>query len=68
VTSWGSGTDSYNVGANGTVLGLSNNTSYAVSSLLAAADQLAAQGTSKLNAQNAGLNALFNAINTAGGV
>jgi uncharacterized repeat protein (TIGR01451 family)/choice-of-anchor A domain-containing protein len=68
VTASGSGTDTYNVGPNGAALGLSNNTSYPVSSLLAATDQLAAQGTSKLNAQNGPINGLFNGINTTGNV
>lgn len=49
-------------------MGLSNNATYEISTLLAAADQLAAQGTTKLNAQNAALNALFSAVNTAGGI
>jgi hypothetical protein len=68
VTARGSGMDSYNVGSDGTALGLSNNTSYEVSSLVTAADSLAAQGSSKLNNNLSSLNDLFNNINSAGGI
>ena len=68
MSSSGSGGSTYNVGWNGSALGLTNNISYALSSLIAATDQLASQGTSNLNAQLNGINTIFNGINTAGGI
>jgi hypothetical protein len=64
----GNGTDLYNVGSSGSALGLANNTSYAVLSLLAAADQVAAQGTGTLNSHLSGINTIFNGINTRGDI
>jgi len=63
----GTGTDAYNVGSSGSALGLPNNSSHIVLSLIAATDQEAAS-TSTLNANLSGINTIFNNINTTGDV
>ena len=64
VTTTGSGIDSYNVGSNGTAIGLSNSTSYSLVTLLAYADSAASGGFT--TAESNAVTAIFTAINTAG--
>ncbi|MGA7497695.1 MAG: SpaA isopeptide-forming pilin-related protein, partial [Isosphaeraceae bacterium] len=61
----GNGVNTWNVGSNGSCLGLSNNTSYSVLNLLSAADGL---GSSKINSNIGTLSTICNGINTTGGV
>jgi hypothetical protein len=61
----GNGINTWNVGSNGSCLGLSNNTSYSVLNLLSAADGL---GSSKINSNIGTLSTICNGINTTGGV
>ncbi len=63
----GTGLDDYNVGTNGTLLGLTNNKAASVLSILAGADDLAIS-TTALNANLSALNTVFNGINTAGNI
>ena len=60
----GTGSHSYNVGSNGTVLGLTNNTSYTVSQILAAAQKKCPWSTDVFNA----LNTIFSGINQTGDI
>jgi len=60
----GTGTKTYNVGANGTAIGLTNNTSYTVGALLLQANLRKQQGTYNSNA----FNVIFSGINQAGDI
>jgi hypothetical protein len=60
----GTGAKTYNVGANGTVLGLTNNTSYTVAQLLQAATAKCPWSSAVFNA----LNTIFDGINTSGDI
>ena len=64
VSTSGIGGKLYNVGAYGTAIGLSNNTSYTVAQLLAQANLRKQQGLFNANA----FNQIFDAINTAGDI
>ena len=57
VTAYGTGVDTYNVGSNGSALGLFNNESYSIVTLLAAID-----------AETNAANTVCTAINKAGGI
>jgi subtilase family serine protease len=58
----------YLLRSSGSSLGLSNNTSYPVLTVLAAADTLAGKGTNTFNADLSGINTIFNGINSAGDI
>jgi hypothetical protein len=65
VTTYGTGIDTYNVGSNGAALGLSNNTTYSIITLLAALNSESSNGAVYGSATNAAI-AVFGAINAAG--
>src|SRR5208337_1773415 len=67
VTAFGTGVDTYNVGLNGTALGLSNSTVYSIVTLLAALNAESSNGVIGSSATSAAKTA-FTAINTAGGI
>ena len=60
----GTGSKTFNVGSNGTALGLSNNTSYTVAQLLSAAQAKCPWSSTVFNA----LNAIFDGINQGGDI
>jgi hypothetical protein len=64
VTPTGTGSATYNVGSNGTALGLSNNTSYTVFALIQQADLQVQNGTFNANA----FNDVFDGINSGGDI
>lgn len=64
VSSSGTGAKNYNVGANGTTIGLKNNTSYTVAQLLNAANASCPFSPAAFNA----LNTIFDAINSSGDI
>jgi hypothetical protein len=66
VTSAGTGADTYNVGSNGTAIGLSNNTSYTIDYLLQVANSYCplSPGSAAANA----LNNIFSDINQGGDI
>jgi hypothetical protein len=66
VSSTGTGAKTYNVGSNGTAIGLANNTSYTVLQLLKAANQKCPFGTS--GAVFDALNTIFDGINQSGDI
>jgi hypothetical protein len=66
VSSTGTGAKTYNVGSNGTAIGLANNTSYTVLQLLNAANQKCPFGTS--GAVFGALNTIFDGINQSGDI
>jgi hypothetical protein len=67
VSSTGTGAKTYNVGSNGSAIGLANNTSYTVSRLLQAANANCSGGTIAAGAFNA-LNNIFDGINSSGDI
>jgi hypothetical protein len=67
VTPGGIGDKLYNVGSNGTAIGLSNNTSYTILELLAAANANCSGGVINPAAINA-LNNIFDGINSGGDI
>ena len=64
VSTAGTGAKTYNVGSNGTAIGLSNNTSYTVAQLLQAANAKCPWNATVFNA----LNTIFDGINTSGDI
>ena len=64
VSTAGTGAKTYNVGSNGTAIGLSNNTSYTVAQLLQAANAKCPWNATVFNA----LNIIFDGINTSGDI
>jgi hypothetical protein len=66
VSSTGTGAKTYNVGSNGTAIGLANNTSYTVLQLLKAANQKCPFGTS--GTVFGALNTIFDGINQSGDI
>ncbi len=66
VTAFGTGVDIYNVGSNGSALGLSNNESYSIVTLLAAIDAESSNGVIGGKSATNAANTVFTAINTAG--
>jgi hypothetical protein len=67
VSSAGTGAKTYNVGSNGSAIGLVNNMSYTVSQLLQAANANCSGGTIAAGAFNA-LNNIFDGINSSGDI
>jgi hypothetical protein len=67
VSTGGSGTDYYNVGSDGSALGLANNSNQTVLTILGAADSLAAS-TTTFNSKLSSINDLFNGINQTGDI
>jgi hypothetical protein len=67
VSSTGTGAKTYNVGSNGTAIGLLNNTFYTVAQLLQAANANCSKGTIAPGAFNA-LNNIFDGINSSGDI
>jgi hypothetical protein len=67
VTAYGVGVNTYNVGSNGSALGLTNNTSYSIITLLEAIVGEASNGVINYSAYSAA-NTLFAKINGAGGI
>jgi hypothetical protein len=67
VTAYGSGIDNFNVGSNGSALGVSNNTAYSIVTLLAALNSDSSDGSVSGSATNAAIT-IFTAINKAGGI
>ena len=67
VTACGSGVDTYNVGSNGSPLGLTNNNAYSLVTSIAAVDSQSSSGSINSSACNA-TSSVFTAINTAGGI
>jgi hypothetical protein len=63
-SSSGTGAKTYNVGSNGTAIGLSNNTAYTISQILQAANAKCPWNTTVFNA----LNTIFDGINQSGDI
>jgi hypothetical protein len=63
----GSGTAPHNVGTSGSALGLSNNGTYEVLTILDDANQ-AASNSAYFNSNLSAINTIFNGINSGGGV
>jgi hypothetical protein len=68
VSSGGIGGETFNVGSDGMGLGLTNNTPYAIFTILTAADTLAGTGTAAFNADLSNINDLFSNINQKGDI
>jgi len=64
----GTGDKTFNVGSNGTILGLSNNTSYTILQLLQAASNAKCNPAVDQKALAAALNTIFDAINQGGDI
>jgi hypothetical protein len=67
VSAGGTGTDIYNVGSDGSALGLPNNSNQSVLDILAAADALAAS-TTNFNSKLSNINDIFSGINQTGDI
>jgi hypothetical protein len=67
VSSTGTAARTYNVGSYGSALGLSNNTSYTIQQLLAAANSSTVNGVISTN-RRAALGSIFGAINPLGDI
>jgi hypothetical protein len=64
----GTGDKTFNIGSNGTILGLQNNTSYTILQLLQAASNAKCNPTIDQKALAAALNTIFDAINQGGDI
>ncbi|HKM54433.1 MAG TPA: S53 family peptidase, partial [Isosphaeraceae bacterium] len=67
VTASGIGVNTFNVGSNGSTLGLTNNTSYSLVTLLATVDSQSSNGAVNSSVSNA-WNSVFTGINQVGGI